>query len=169
MTPNSEFIFKPLVQSDLNLLCQWFRKPHVVEWWEDNLSPEDIKDKYGRRIGNSIICPYIAYLNDKPVGFIQYYWAAKVGDGWWPHENENTVGLDQFIGEENFINKGYGTAMIKQFIEFLLILHPSIKKILTEASPNNLRARRCYEKVGFEEVGFVDTPEGKSLLLVLHK
>lgn len=77
-----KFIFKPLSSSDLNLLCRWFDKPHVLEWWSDRFTPEEIKEKYWKRIGDSVVCPYIAYLKDKPIGFIQYYWASKVGDGW---------------------------------------------------------------------------------------
>lgn len=165
---SEKFTFKPLSSPDLNLLCQWLEKPHVLEWWNDNLKSEEIKEKYGKRIGDNVVCPYIAYLNDKPIGFIQYYWASKIGDGWWPNEDENTVGLDQFIGEEDYINKGFGTLMIKEFIQFLF-QNPLIKKIITEADPDNFRAKRCYEKVGFREVGIIDTPDGKSILMILLK
>lgn len=116
---DEKITFKPLINSNLDLLCIWFEKPHVLEWWNDHLTPNEIKEKYGRRIGDSIICPYIVYLNDKPIGFIQYYWASKIGNGWWPDENEDTVGLDQFIGEEDYLNKGFGTLMINEFIQFL--------------------------------------------------
>lgn len=159
----NKFIFKSLTIPDLDLLCRWFEKPHVLEWWNDRLTPEEIKEKYGKRIGDSIICPYIAYLNDQPIGFIQYYLASKVGDGWWPNEDDATVGLDQFIGDENFIGKGYGTTMIKEFIH-LLFQNPTITKIITEADPSNHRARRCYQKAGFIEQGEIDTPDGKSIV-----
>lgn len=165
---SAKFTFKPLTISDLDLLCRWFEKPHVLEWWSDRFTPEEIKEKYGKRIGDSVVCPYIAYLNNNSIGFIQYYWASKVGDGWWPNEDERTVGLDQFIGEEDYINKGFGTLMIKEFIQFLF-QNPLIKKIITEVDPNNLRAKRCYEKAGFHEIGIVDTPDGQSVLMVILK
>lgn len=167
-TMNNKFNFKPLTPPDLNLLCRWFEKPHVLAWWNDRLNPEEIKEKYGNRIDNSVICPFIAYLNDKPIGFIQYYWASKVGNGWWPNENENTVGLDQFIGEEDYINKGFGTLMMREFIQFLF-QNPLIKKIITETDPRNLRAKRCYEKAGFQETGLINTPEGQSILMEMRK
>lgn len=163
-----KFSFKPLTLSDLDLLCKWFEKPHVLEWWYDCLTPEEIKTKYGKRIGDDVVSPYIAYLDDKPIGYIQYYWASKVGDGWWPNEDEGTVGIDQFIGEEHYINKGYGTLLLKEFIEFLFA-NPAVKKIITEADPNNLRAKRCYEKSGFHEVGLIDTPDGQSILMAIYK
>lgn len=163
-----QIIFKPLTISDLDLLCRWSEKPHVLEWWNDQLAPEQIKEKYRMRIDDDVICPYIAYMNNKPIAFIQYYWASKVGEVWWPNEDANTVGLDQFIGEENYINKGFGTLMMKEFIQFLF-QNPLIKKIITEADPNNLRAKRCYEKAGFHEMGIIDTPDGKSILMAILK
>jgi RimJ/RimL family protein N-acetyltransferase len=138
----------------------------VLEWWDDCLLPEEIKEKYKKHIDNDIFFPYIVYLEDKPIGFIQYYWASKVGKGWWPDEDEGTIGLDQFIGEEDFINKGYGTLMIKEFIHYLF-QNLLFKKIIVDVEPENIRARRCYEKVGFQEKGVIDTPEGKSILMVL--
>src|SRR5690348_213510 len=107
-----KFTFIPLKNSDLELLCDWLAKPHVLEWWNDHLTRDEIKEKYGKRIGDTVVYPHIAYLNNKPIGFIQYYYANKVGDGWWPNEMDGTVGIDQFIGEEDFINRGYGTRMI---------------------------------------------------------
>jgi RimJ/RimL family protein N-acetyltransferase len=160
-----KFVFRPLIKTDLNLLRQWFAKSHVREWWTDALTPDEIHEKYGSRIGCTVVCPYIVYLAEKPIAFIQYYWASKVGEGWWLEEDDSTVGIDQFIGEEDCLNQGYGTLLIQQFITFLCRQHPKIKKIITEVDPNNLRAKRCYEKVGFQSVGMIDTPDGPAIKL----
>ena len=81
----------------------------------------------------------------------------------WPDEDESTIGLDQFIGEKNWLNQGYGTLLIQQFIVFLCQQNFQIKKIITEVDPNNLRAKRCYEKVGFISKGIIDTPDGPAI------
>ncbi len=159
----NQFTFKPLQEHDLNLLCKWFDKPHVKEWWNDTLSHDEIKIKYGKRIGDKTVLPFIVYLNDKPIGFIQYYYATQVGGGWWPNETEGTVGVDQFIGEEDCINRGLGTQMITAFTQQLFSM-PNIKKIITEADPNNQRAIRCYKKAGFNFVKELDTPDGLAYL-----
>lgn len=164
-----QFVFKPLTKTDLQLLCQWFAKPHVREWWPDALTAEEIHEKYGNRIGGTVVCPYIVFLGEKPLAFIQYYWANKVGEGWWAEEEDSTVGIDQFIGEEHYLNQGYGTLFIQQFIIFLCQQHPSIKKIITEVDPHNLRAKRCYEKAGFQSLGMIDTPDGPAIKLVFNK
>jgi|688.fasta_scaffold225576_2 RimJ/RimL family protein N-acetyltransferase len=160
------FTFKPLQESDLELLCRWFAEPHVKEWWNDNLSFEAIKFKYKKRIGGKIVSPYIVYINDRAIGFIQSYQADKVGEGWWPNEKEGTVGIDQFIGESDLINRGIGTLMIRAFIDHLL-QEPSINKIITDVDPKNLRAIRCYEKTGLKFVREVNTPDGVAFLMEL--
>ena len=86
------FNFKPLEESHLDLLCAWLNKGHVKEWWNDHLSDNDIKEKYRKRIGDTVVLSFIACLDDESIGFIQYYHANKVGDGWWPDEMEGTVG-----------------------------------------------------------------------------
>lgn len=162
------FLFKPLKEQDLILLCEWLNKPHVKEWWDDHLTDEEIKSKYRKRIGDAVVVPFLVYLNNYPIGFIQYYHANKVGDGWWPNETEGTVGIDQFIGEENYINRGYGTLMIKAFIK-QLFENPGIKKIIMDLEPQNTRAKRCYEKSGFKFVKEIMTPDGLAYLLEIHK
>lgn len=164
MSEVQQFIFKPLQSEHLELLCQWLDQPHVKEWWDDHLTHDEIKAKYGARIGDTVVVPFIVYLSEKPIGFIQYYVANQVGEGWWPDAEEGTVGIDQFIGEAEYLNQGYGTALIRAFVKKLLA-DPKIKKVITEADPDNARARRCYEKAGFHFVGEIDTPDGKSLLL----
>ncbi len=162
------FSFKPLQENDLDLLCQWLDKPHVKEWWNDHLTHDEIKIKYRARIGDTVVVPFIVYFNDKAIGFIQYYHAARVGDGWWPNETEGTVGIDQFIGEEDCINRGYGTEMILAFLKQLLHSNPSIHKIIVDVDPDNKRALRCYEKVGFKFVEMIDTPDGTAYLLAIN-
>jgi RimJ/RimL family protein N-acetyltransferase len=156
--------FQPLNQTHLNQLCKWLNNPHVKEWWNDNLTPEEIKIKYQQRINDPIVVSFIIYLDDKPLGFIQYYHADKVGDGWWPDETAGTVGIDQYIGETDYINKGYGTQIIRSFIE-KLFSNPDIKKIIVDVDPNNHRAIRCYEKAGFKFVKEMNTPDGIAFIM----
>ena len=48
----------------------------------------------------------------------------------------------------------------------LLFNDPEVTKIQTDPSPSNLRAIRCYEKVGFERQGTVVTPDGPAVYMV---
>ena len=156
--------FRRLQELDLDLLCEWFDKSHVKEWWNDRLTHQEIKSKYRTRIGDTVVVPYIVYLDRHPIGFIQYYHAAQIGEGCCPNSVAGTLGIDQFIGDEAFINLGYGTMMVRAFINKLF--SESIgQKIITEVNPNNLRAIRCYVKVGFKFVKEMMMPDGLAYLM----
>lgn len=58
--------------------------------------------------------------------------------------------------------------MIKEFAQFLF-KNPVIEKILTKAYPIKHHARRYYQKAGFLVQGEINTPDGKSMLLILEK
>jgi RimJ/RimL family protein N-acetyltransferase len=154
-------VLKPLQQSDLKLLVAWFALPHVREWWPDNLSAEQIAAKYCARIGSKDIVPMLIYADGKPIGFIQYCRATKEE---WPDEPEGTIGLDLFIGESDYLGKGYGTTAIQTLITQLLT-NPTVKRIIIDVDPNNTRAIRSYEKAGFKFVKTVTTPDGVANLM----
>jgi RimJ/RimL family protein N-acetyltransferase len=153
------FLFKPLQQRDLVQLCNWFNKSHVREWWNDGLTEDEIKSKYQKRIGSSVIVPFVVYLQDMPIGYVQYYRVNQTGDSWWLNESDDVVGIDQFIGEEDYINRGFGTDMIRQFIA-KLFSDMTIKKIIIGVDKNNQRAIRCYEKAGICFSNEIATSEG---------
>lgn len=164
----STIFFKPLQANDLDLLCAWLNKSHVKEWWDDRLSNAEIKTKYGERIGDSVVVPFLIFLDQKPIGFIQYYYANKIGEGWWIEETEGTIGIDQFIGEEEYINRGYGTRIIREFVKNLFE-NLNIRKVITDVDPYNHRAIRCYEKAGFKFVKKIMTPDGLANLMEIKR
>ncbi len=159
-----KYFFKELVESDLLILKDWLKKPHVKEFWDDNESWQESYNKYVSKISSEAVKQYLVYFQNRPIGYIQYYWASKVGDGWWEGYSNDVVGIDQYIGEFDFIGKGHGTQMIKEFIN-LLKSNLKISKIIADPNPTNSRAIKCYENCGFKNVGEIDTPDGKEVLM----
>lgn len=78
------------------------------------------------------------------------------------------MGIDQFIGEVNYINQGIGTQLIREFVNQLFI-DPAIQKVIIDVDPSNHRAIRCYQKVGFKLVGKIDTPDGLAVFLEIEQ
>jgi len=169
--PPMQFDFKPVTECDLQLLFEWLNRPHVMDWWNGRTSFTEVRDKYLPRLGiDSSVHPYITRLNGVPVGFIQSYVVmAQQASGWWLDETDpGAVGIDQFLADAENLGKGIGTTMVTQFVEFLF-RDSAVTKIQTDPAPTNLRAIRCYEKVGFRKVGIVDTPDGPALLMVIER
>lgn len=163
--------FKPLqlIDEHINLLYTWLCKPHVVEHWDP--APKDleqIQKKYRKKIESDTQLPYLICLDDKPIGYIQSYYAPAIGDGWWEDQPEGTWGMDIFIGEEDSLGKGYGSESLKLFVIKIFEEHGA-KKIIIDPDPENKRAIRAYEKAGFAKKGIADTPDGRVLLMEIER
>ena len=164
----SDFRFRRLLEEDLALLAEWLARPHVMEWWRPYPSIDSVREHYLPRIrGESVVTPYLAVLQGEPVGYVQSYVAADVGDGWWPDAGDRGVwGTDQFLAEGGQLGQGLGTRMVRAFASFLF-QDPGVRQIQVDPAVGNLRAIGCYRKAGFRPVGPVTTPDGESLLMVL--
>lgn len=159
--------FKKLTKEDVPLLAKWFSYSHVNRWWPTLEQDEGI-DHFLKRIRSKDTFGFIVYRDDKPVGYIQYYYidpkSEKTGK-YLPELLPNSVGTDQFIGEPDLISKGLGTKMITLFIEHLRKIEPQVATIIVDPDPANAAAIRCYEKVGFKKILVYDTSYGPCLLM----
>jgi RimJ/RimL family protein N-acetyltransferase len=164
------FDFRPITESDLPLLSEWLQRPHVAARWDDQTSPDQVRAKYLPRLAEgSTVVPYLAFLGDDPIGYIQSYVPAFEGDDWWPDVTDPGVrGIDQFLADEANLNQGLGSAMVTAFVA-QLFADPSVTRIQTDPSPDNPRAIRCYEKAGFRRIGLVDTPDGQALMMRIDR
>lgn len=163
------FNFKPLNEAQLSLLTRWLNYKHLQEWWNSGeITLENVREKYlPRIIGSDSARPYIIYLDEIPIGYIQYYYVSAGDPNWWPDEpGRDVIGIDQFIADINLLDKGYGTMMITQFIRYL-DNEITISEVRVDPRPDNLRAIRCYEKVGFRKIQNIVTPDGPAIMMTL--
>lgn len=87
-----------------------------------------------------------------------------MGNGWWPNEPETTVGIDQVVGDPKFLHRGLGTLMVREFSNWLLSQHEN-ETVITDPKPENMKAIQCYQRAGFNDVGLIDTPDGRVVLM----
>jgi len=163
--------FRPLTEADLPALTEWRNRPHVVEWYGGTgPSLDDIQRKYRPRIADGApVSPYFAYLDGRPIGYIQSYVAMSVGNGWWEDETDPGVrGTDQFLANEDELGQGLGTRMVSAFVE-RLFSDPEVSAIQVDPAPDNAPAICCYEKAGFRRVDEIVTPDGPAVLMVLRR
>jgi RimJ/RimL family protein N-acetyltransferase len=158
--------FKPLTLSDLPMLHEWLRRPHVPQWWQPEPSLAELEADY---FSVSSTRAYIAMLDGEPFGFIQSYVAMGSGDGWWEQETDpGRRGIDQFLADGNQLGRGLGSRMVSAFVE-QLFRDPAVTSVQTDPSPDNERAIRCYRRAGFVAQGVVDTPDGPALLMLRRR
>lgn len=162
--------FRPLTSADLPLLREWLHRPHVAQWWGESSTLLELEqDHRPGTTAESSTQAYIALLDGTPIGFIQSYVAMGSGDGWWEQETDpGTRGIDQFLAHAEQLGQGLGSLMVRSFVE-RLFEDPTVTKIQTDPSPDNLRAIRCYRRAGFVDHAEVATPDGRALLMLRYR
>ena len=158
--------FSILTEKEIYLLTHWLRQRHVLEFWPAQMTDEQIRQKYLAHTDSKSVFPFLIWLSKTPIGYVQAYAASQVGDGWWPDEKEGTYGIDLFIGDLEYMNKGYGSEIVRAFLKDFSKEY-RVQKWIVDVSPRNPRAIRCFEKAGFNFVKEIDTPDGKANLMVM--
>jgi RimJ/RimL family protein N-acetyltransferase len=158
-------IFSPLAENDLELLCQWLNRPHVMRWWGDAPKTlQDIRDKYLPRISGDVPSRSFICHEDGPVGYIQTYWlvdfpdyAEKLGDG----VEANIASLDIFISEEENLHRGLGQRIMRDFLREIVFTEMGAEACTVGPSIENKPSIRAYEKAGFTHWKTVDFSAGE--------
>jgi aminoglycoside 6'-N-acetyltransferase len=139
------------MEDDALLLAKWLSDPRVLAYYEGRDRPHDlemVKKHFYERSKDITQC--IIEYEDRAIGYIQYYLITdeeriEYGNG---EFQGNIYGMDQFIGEIDYWNKGIGTELIKSMVSYL-ITHEKADKIVMDPQTWNKRALRVYEKCGF--------------------
>jgi aminoglycoside 6'-N-acetyltransferase len=155
------YAFRPMRAADLPSVRRWLAKPHVAQWWGN---PDEQFELVSGDLDHPSMDQFIVELDKYPFAYLQCYDPMA-----WPNHGFGdlpigTRGIDQFIGEEDMIDRGHGSALIRAFVGDLL--QAGAPKVLTDPSPANTRAIRAYEKAGFRKDRPVSTPDGDALLMV---
>lgn len=166
-----QYSFSPLEEQDFQILFEWQQQPHVAWWWQTGTDWPNFVEKYKQHIESDYIFPFIINLDNKPIGYIQYYYIDQLQpEGW--HKNfanlEMVVGIDVFIGEQDYMAKGHGTASMKSFIK-TLFEKPEIETVIVDPRPENIHAVHCFEKLGFKTIAQIEAPDGPVLIMGLNK
>ena len=146
--------FKSFEEKHISLWEQWITLPHVKEVWfiEGYESTDYIHQKIE---GNGYDHPFVIFLDEKPIGYIQccdlyaYRTLCQKPKGLFTQENSGTFCMDLFIANEKYLNRGYGTEIVKNFVRYVF-KNFNAKTILIDPAITNKRAIRCYEKSGFQ-------------------
>ena len=143
----------------------WLNQDHIKAHWQETGDDSELENKFFVDLPARGIRCFIIENGNREVGFIQYYEAAKVGGGWWPHEKPGVFGVDLLIGDKSETGRGLGPEIIRHFIEFIKTREPSVKSFIIDPDPTNHRAIRAFEKAGFVREREITTPGGPALLM----
>ncbi|KFZ27734.1 MAG: Aminoglycoside N(6')-acetyltransferase type 1 [Candidatus Izimaplasma bacterium HR2] len=143
--------FRNVVEDDFITLHNWLKVPHVKEYWyqTESFTYEEICKKYSKRLKKGIVELYIIQKNGKDIGFIQTY---IIDEPTAFMVKDKIKGIDLYIGEVDYIHKGYGKDIIDNFVINYIFNDKSIRFAGIDPEVENVIAIKAYKKSGFKHV-----------------
>jgi RimJ/RimL family protein N-acetyltransferase len=145
-----ELTLRPLEDANLPLVAEWLNKPHIEKWY----APVDewlaeIRERNGRF---SWLRHFVVMDGDVPVGFCQYYdcFDSAGLEDWngreFPRRGE-VYSIDYLIGEENYLGKGYGKALVRMLTDMMFAL--GAREIIVDPDEENARSSGVLTANGY--------------------
>jgi aminoglycoside 6'-N-acetyltransferase len=151
---NKDFRIRTLVADDKILLTKWLSNPDILQYYEGRDNAFDL-EKVKREFfeDEEGVTRNLIEFEEMPIGYVQFY---EIDDDerklyGYADSKEIIYGMDQFIGESAYWNKGIGTKLISSVTAYL-IRQKGADRLVMDPQTWNERAIRCYEKCGFEKV-----------------
>ena len=139
--------FRKARMRDLPLLERWEEAPHMIEAMPDfewDYAEDLAHDPYWRQ-------QLIAEADEQPIGFLQIIDAHREETHYWGDVPEGTHAIDIWIGEQDFIGKGYGWKMMNWALE-QCFANSTCQQVLIDPFASNRHAISFYKKLGFRFV-----------------
>jgi RimJ/RimL family protein N-acetyltransferase len=138
--------FRPMTRADLPLLHGWLQRPHVKRWWDPRETLAEVEAHYLPRIaGDEQVDLYLAVEDGIPIAFVQTYL-----------QDESTTGIDLFVADEERTGKGFGSGLIRRFVDEIVFARPETTACIADPEPANAASIRAFEKAGFVRAGMAD-------------
>ena len=106
---------------------------------------------------------WIVEAEGRPFAYAQEYSVHAWPQHHFAHLPFGSRGIDAFIGEPDMIGAGHGSVFLRLLAEHLRAEGAPVVAI--DPDPENLRARRAYERAGFSGDIEVDTEWGPAVLM----
>ena len=147
-----DLVIRPARPEDAGRLRAWDEKPHIMEIMGENEGDEH--KNWGRELARHQPWRwrFIAEVEGNPIGIVQIIDPAEEEPRYWGEVERNLRAIDIWIGEEEYIGRGFGTAMMA-FALAHCFDKTDVTAVLIDPLASNMNARRFYEKMGFERVG----------------
>ena len=138
---------KPVEDSDIKQLEIWLNTEHVLKWYHDASEwLNEIKERNGQF---SFLNHFIVLNKSEPIGFCQYYDCFYAKEDWYCVDNTNEIfSIDYFIGEKEYLRKGYGKEIVRLLVNEIWKLSNKID-IVVQPEIENIASCKALLSNGF--------------------
>lgn len=155
------FALRPMTWGDLPDVTRWINTPHVVTWWDENRSLEQVTAYHGPGIrGEDAVRYWIWEVNGRSVGFCQDYRIADHPEFSLLCGRPDAIGFDYVIGEPAFVDRGLGTKLLWVFLRDIVVpAYSPATELFAAPDHRNARSLRVLAKLGAKQGLWFDEPQ----------
>jgi aminoglycoside 6'-N-acetyltransferase len=147
-----------VTRADFSLLAAWLAEPHVARWWNHEFTAAAVERDFGQSAdGAEPNEDYLALLDDRPIGLLQFCHYAEYPD--YLDElatllavPDGSVSIDYLIGDPTLTGQGLGTAMIRAFADRIWHTDSTATCVIVPVASANQASWRALQRAGFQLV-----------------
>lgn len=150
--------FRSMTRADFGLLADWLAEPHVNRWWHHEFTADAVERDFGPSVdGDEPSEDHLALLDGRPFGLVQYYELASYPEdvveiARYTPVPDGAVSIDYLIGDPALIGQGVGTAMIRDFLEWIWHTNDDASCVIVPVSSANGASWGALLAAGFRLV-----------------
>lgn len=158
-----EMTIRTLTGEDQPILVKWLNDLQVLEYYEGRDRPhtlEMVQEHFYQEEEDEDVTRCIIEHRGQPIGYIQFYIVDEQTREEYTLDTKEEIiyGMDQFIGEVDYWNRGFGKMFVSSMAKYLTEKKQA-DRIWMDPQAWNARAIACYERSGFHKVKFMPEHE----------
>lgn len=154
-------------EHDTDILHAWMHKPHVVEFWAMDWSRDWIRDYLQRQLDDPGRAPYIGFVDETPVGYVEVYDPFADVLGAYAPVREGDLGCHVLIGEEDYLGR-YSVSLGRATMRFLF-KRPGVHRLVGEPDVRNENFLSLLAFLGYRKEGEIDLPDKRAAFMVADR
>ena len=156
MSAPSSIRLRAATVADAATFSAWDREPHVIRCTTDDPEAQTAFDGVDWEAEFRDPTPFFEYLvgeaEGRPVGAMLIIDPHLEPTHYWGEIEANLRAIDIWIGPGDALNRGFGTAMMRQAIDRCFAA-PDVTAIVIDPLTSNEAAHRFYRRLGFRQEG----------------
>ena len=159
---------RPVVpEHDVALICDWMNRPHVAEFWEMAWPSAWIRDYLDRQVEDPARSPYLGFVDDVPVGYVEVYDPHRDVLGAHAPVLSGDLGAHVLIGEEEHLGR-YSVSLGRATVR-MLFKRPGVLRIVGEPDVRNHNFLSLLAFLGFRKQEEIDLPDKRAAFMVCER
>lgn len=156
------------LEEDVIRLHSWMHEPHVIPFWNLNLSFKKYKEHLQTFLHDHHQILLIGEIDEIPMSYWESYWVKDDIIGKYYPFDEYDQGIHLLIGPKEFLGKGYIYPLLLTILNIKFQVQETTR-IVAEPDIRNKKMIHIFQKCGFQPVKNVELPDKTGLLMTCER